>query len=259
MKNREKFFVIFTITIIILSALYVIKANVERIRINEDMTKIKQEIYMENGGIFEQYTQEIEDRVQNYLSIKEDEQPRELAVAFYLNDVVFEHLVEAYSFLGPMLGVMNLVFYSFVITIFIHAMLTVEYKNKKQYLIANSIIILIYFVLAQIDKLIYTQYLEEGRIIFNYNSIDYSEHILPIMYLVFLTGNSIKNKKKVLLFNAVVLDLLVLGNIIFTAITGTLDISWDFVIFAFLPFFIVESIILLIEKCVKRKSKKTEK
>ena len=62
-----------------------------------------------------------------------------------------------------------------------------------------------------------------------------------------------------MLLNAALVDALVIANVIYTAITGTLDISWDFVVWIYIPIFVVEGIVILIDKAIKPKTKKVSK
>jgi len=240
------------ITTIILTILTVIKGNIEFSNLSKEQEVVWQEL--EKGEKEGKYSWEIEEGIKEHMAGVSELSEREQALSSYISSVNIEYLLEYTSINARLIEVINLIFHSLSITLFIYCMLTVEYKNKKQYVLANigvfGMLLLLQFinnVLGIGDTIIFY---ENG----GYNIIE----ILPLLYLVFLTGNAIKNKRKLQMFNAITLDLVVIGNAIYTTINWCLDISWDIVYGIYFILLAIEGIVLLIRNQINKKQKNKE-
>lgn len=193
MKNREKFFVIFAIIIVILTIGYIVKSNIEINKIEVKLQELNNEIGTD-GSIKEKYSDEVEEGIQRYMieGGASYEERRFTAVSLYLNEMYQQYLAEYNSFYQPAITLFNLMYYGIIITVFIYLMLTIQYKNMKQYLLVNAIIILASVILIFVGGMLETNHMDAGVLLYEY----YSEYVLPILCVIYLTGNIIKNVKK---------------------------------------------------------------
>ena len=261
MKNREKFLLIFMIVIVLLTIAYVVKGCLdinklslehdnkwEKISVcEEDEEQCDYDINFEINGIIanEWANKEYVNKLKEEGLYDEPKEERSNAIGQLLDNVFDSSNIYQQGIYGQMVGVITLIFLSISITIFIYFMLTLEFKNIKQYIIANIIILLIFIGLFLITNLLS---LPES-ILFNSASLEgltsYIEYydLLLVLYLVFLTGNAIKNKNKLLIFNAIIFDLIAMLYVFVWHETFFAEI---FV--AWLPIVLIQGIIILIKK-----------
>lgn len=252
MKNREKFLLIFMITTIILTILIVIKGNIEFNELSKEQEVVWQEL--EKGEKEGKYSLEIEEGIKEHMAGISELTEREQALSSYISSVNIEYLLEYTGINARLIEVINLIFHSLSITLFIYCMLTVEYKNKKQYVLANIGVFGMLLVLQFINNILgigdTVLFYENG----GYNIIE----ILPLLYLVFLTGNAIKNKRKLQIFNVTILALVAIANAIYSSITWYFDITWDLVYGIYLVLLAIEGIILFARNQINKKQKVKE-
>ncbi len=261
MKKREKFLLIFMIVIIVLTIAYVVKGYVDNNKLSVEVEKKWEKIsaceeseercdydinFEINGIIAEEWaTKEHINKLKEEGLYDETKVERFNAVSELLGNIFNTSIISQQGIYGQMAGVVTLILLSVSITIFIYFMLTLEYKNIKQYIISNIIILLIFMGLFLITNLLS---LPES-ILFNRASLEgltsYIEYydILLVLYLVFLTGNAIKNKNKLLIFNAIMFDLIAMLYIFVWHETFFVEI-----LVACLPLLLIEGIIILIKK-----------
>ena len=256
MKNREKFLLIFMITTIILTILTVIKGNIEI----KDIMNESELFWCEfnNGEVSGKHSDEIEEGIKQH--IIGDYSERDMAVQSYLETVMMDYNFKIQNISPRIDEIIHLIFCSLSITLFIYFMITIEYKNKKQYLLTNIYVFGILLALKFICNLLFfNDYTYLGTpILFYNNGVYYVQELLLVLYLMFLTGNAIKNKRKLQLFNAIILDLVVIGNAIYSTINWYLDITWDLVFGIYLILLAIEGIIILVRNLINKKQKNKE-
>lgn len=264
MKKREKFLLIFMIVIITLTTAYVVKGCLDSNKLFAEFEKKSERIgiceeseeqcdydinFEINGIIAEEWAnKEYINKLKEEGLYDETKVERSNAVSELFGNIFNISNIYQQGIYGQMAGVISLILLSISITIFIYFTLTLEYKNIKQYIIANAIIFLIFMGLFLTTNLLS---LPES-ILFNSVSLEgltsYIEYydLLLVLYLVFLTGNAIKNKNKLLIFNAIMFDLIAILYILVWNETFFAEI---FV--AWLPIVLIEGIIILIKKYKK--------
>ena len=246
MKNREKIFIIFTIAIVVLTILFVVRGNIEINNMKSELEILDQEVG--NGEIVkDKYTDRIEEEMSRYMFDIANYNARFTALSLYISEVMQEYMVEYAEVYRPFTGMISLVFYSFSITLFVYFMITIEYKNKKQYFFANLGIFIIAMSLFGIEKL--------AENIWYTNLYNTGVTLLPLAYLTFLTGNAIKNKRKLTIFNAIILDLIVIVDAIYNIMIWQFWITWNLVFGVFLILLAIEGIIIFINKLTSKNNK----
>lgn len=192
MKNIERFLLIFMITIIILSVGSVVCGYIEFNKISEEQSKLWKEI--ENGKYIDKYSMEIEDSIKQHMNINNNESytDREKALNSYLASRNTEYLLEYTNINARMIEIINLLFYSLSITFLVYCMITLGYKDIKQYILDNIGILLVFIVLWVMHNV-----LALGDCLLLRNNMF---EVIPILYVIFLVGNitkNITNKKNV--------------------------------------------------------------
>ena len=186
MKNREKFLLIFVITIVILSLGSIITGYIEFSKTSDEQSAFWEEI--ESGRAKDEYTLEIEDGIKRNMKEAPDYTDREKALNAYLRYRNTKYLLAYTDVNARMTETINLLFYSVSITIFVYLMLTLEYKNRTQYVLDNIGVLLVFAVLWVINNALELS----GPLLFSNYDLD----ILLILYVMFLIGNIIKNVTK---------------------------------------------------------------
>ena len=192
MKNTEKFLLIFMITIITLSIGSVVAGYIEFNKVSKEQSKLWEEI--ENGKYLDKYSFEIEDGIKQHMNINEDNNgtDREKALKSYISSINTKYLLEYTNVNARMVEIINLLFYSLSITFFVYCMITLVYKDIKQYILDNIGILLVFIVLWVIHNALALG----DSLLFRNNMFD----VLPVLYVIFLIGNITKNivKRKVI-------------------------------------------------------------
>ena len=185
MKNTEKFLLIFMITIITLSIGSVVAGYIEFNKVSKEQSKLWEEI--ENGKYLDKYSFEIEDGIKQHTNINEDDNgtDREKALKSYLSSRNTEYLLEYTNVNARMVEIINLLFYSLSITFFVYCMITLVYKDIKQYILDNIGILLVFIVLWVMHNVLALG----DSLLFRNNMFD----VLPVLYVIFLVGNITKN------------------------------------------------------------------
>ena len=185
MKNIEKFLLIFMITIITLSIGSVVAGYIEFNKVSKEQSKLWEEI--ENGKYLDKYSFEIEDGIKQHMNINEDNNgtDREKALKSYISSINTKYLLEYTNVNARMVEIINLLFYSLSITFFVYCMITLVYKDIKQYILDNIGILLVFIVLWVIHNALALG----DSLLFRYNMFD----VLPVLYVIFLIGNITKN------------------------------------------------------------------
>ncbi|MBR6613935.1 MAG: hypothetical protein IKK84_04120 [Clostridia bacterium] len=185
MKNIEKFLLIFMITIITLSIGSVVAGYIEFNKVSKEQSKLWEEI--ENGKYLDKYSFEIEDGIKQHTNINEDDNgtDREKALKSYLSSRNTEYLLEYTNVNARMVEIINLLFYSLSITFFVYCMITLVYKDIKQYILDNIGILLVFIVLWVMHNALALG----DSLLFRNNMFD----VLPVLYVIFLIGNITKN------------------------------------------------------------------
>ena len=185
MKNIEKFLLIFMITIITLSIGSVVAGYIEFNKVSKEQSKLWEEI--ENGKYLDKYSFEIEDGIKQHTNINEDDNgtDREKALKSYLSSRNTEYLLEYTNVNARMVEIINLLFYSLSITFFVYCMITLVYKDIKQYILDNIGILLVFIVLWVMHNVLALG----DSLLFRNNMFD----VLPVLYVIFLVGNITKN------------------------------------------------------------------
>lgn len=185
MKNIEKFLLIFMITIITLSIGSVVAGYIEFNKVSKEQSKLWEEI--ENGKYLDKYSFEIEDGIKQHTNINEDDNgtDREKALKSYLSSRNTEYLLEYTNVNARMVEIINLLFYSLSITFFVYCMITLVYKDIKQYILDNIGILLVFIVLWVMHNALALG----DSLLFRNNMFD----VLPVLYVIFLISNITKN------------------------------------------------------------------
>ena len=185
MKKLEKFLLIFMITIVTLSVANVVCGYIEFNRISDEQTKFWSEI--EEGKHSDEYSFEIEDGIKQHMNINVDESytAREKALASYLSSINTKYLLEYTNINARMIEIINLLFYSISITFFVYCMITLVYKNIKQYILDNIGILLVFIVLCVMHNALALG----DMLLFKNNMFE----VIPALYVIFLIGNITKN------------------------------------------------------------------
>ena len=185
MKNIEKFLLIFMITIITLSIGSVVAGYIEFNKVSKEQSKLWEEI--ENGKYLDKYSFEIEDGIKQHMNINEDNNgtDREKALKSYISSINTKYLLEYTNVNARMVEIINLLFYSLSITFFVYCMITLVYKDIKQYILDNIGILLVFIVLWVIHNALALG----DSLLFRNNMFD----VLPVLYVIFLIGNITKN------------------------------------------------------------------
>lgn len=185
MKNTEKFLLIFMITIITLSIGSVVAGYIEFNKVSKEQSKLWEEI--ENGKYLDKYSFEIEDGIKQHMNINEDNNgtDREKALKSYISSINTKYLLEYTNVNARMVEIINLLFYSLSITFFVYCMITLVYKDIKQYILDNIGILLVFIVLWVIHNALALG----DSLLFRNNMFD----VLPVLYVIFLIGNITKN------------------------------------------------------------------
>ena len=185
MKNTEKFLLIFMITIITLSIGSVVAGYIEFNKVSKEQSKLWEEI--ENGKYLAKYSFEIEDGIKQHMNINEDNNgtDREKALKSYISSINTKYLLEYTNVNARMVEIINLLFYSLSITFFVYCMITLVYKDIKQYILDNIGILLVFIVLWVIHNALALG----DSLLFRNNMFD----VLPVLYVIFLIGNITKN------------------------------------------------------------------
>ena len=185
MKNTEKFLLIFMITIITLSIGSVVAGYIEFNKVSKEQSKLWEEI--ENGKYLDKYSFEIEDGIKQHTNINEDDNgtDREKALKSYLSSRNTEYLLEYTNVNARMVEIINLLFYSLSITFFVYCIITLVYKDIKQYILDNIGILLVFIVLWVMHNVLALG----DSLLFRNNMFD----VLPVLYVIFLVGNITKN------------------------------------------------------------------
>ena len=185
MKNTEKFLLIFMITIITLSIGSVVAGYIEFNKVSKEQSKLWEKI--ENGKYLDKYSFEIEDGIKQHMNINEDNNgtDREKALKSYISSINTKYLLEYTNVNARMVEIINLLFYSLSITFFVYCMITLVYKDIKQYILDNIGILLVFIVLWVIHNALALG----DSLLFRNNMFD----VLPVLYVIFLIGNITKN------------------------------------------------------------------
>lgn len=185
MKNTEKFLLIFMITIITLSIGSVVAGYIEFNKVSKEQSKLWEEI--ENGKYLDKYSFEIEDGIKQHMNINEDNNgtDREKALKSYISSINTKYLLEYTNVNARMVEIINLLLYSLSITFFVYCMITLVYKDIKQYILDNIGILLVFIVLWVIHNALALG----DSLLFRNNMFD----VLPVLYVIFLIGNITKN------------------------------------------------------------------
>ncbi|MBR6689624.1 MAG: hypothetical protein IKL68_06385 [Clostridia bacterium] len=185
MKNIEKFLLIFMITIVILSIGSVVAGYIEFNKVSNEQSKLWEEI--ENGKYLDKYSFEIEDGIKQHMNVNEDNNctDREKALKSYISSINTKYLLEYTNVNARMVEIINLLFYSLSITFFVYCMITLVYKDIKQYILDNIGILLVFIVLWVIHNALALG----DSLLFRNNMFD----VLPVLYVIFLIGNITKN------------------------------------------------------------------
>lgn len=185
MKNTEKFLLIFMITIITLSIGSVVAGYIEFNKVSKEQSKLWEEI--ENGKYLDKYSFEIEDGIKQHMNINEDNNgtDREKALKSYISSINTKYLLEYTNVNARMVEIINLLFYSLSITFFVYCMITLVYKDIKQYILDNIGILLVFIVLWVMHNALALG----DSLLFRNNMFD----VLPVLYVIFLIGNITKN------------------------------------------------------------------
>ncbi len=183
MKAREKFLLIFMITIILLSVASVTMGYIEFNKFSDEQAALWEEI--EAGRTEDKYSFEIEDGIKQNMSEEPNYTDREKALNAYLSSINTEYLLEYTNVNARMIEIINLLFYSLSISIFVYCMFILEYKNMKQYILDNIGILLVFVVLWVINNALALG----DNLLFRNHAVE----ILPMLYAMFLVVNIIKN------------------------------------------------------------------
>lgn len=185
MKNTEKFLLIFMITIITLSIGSVVAGYIEFNKVSKEQSKLWEEI--ENGKYLDKYSFEIEDGIKQHMNINEDNNgtDREKALKSYISSINTKYLLEYTNVNARMVEIINLLFYSLSITFFVYCMITLVYKDIKQYILDNIGILLVFIVLCVMHNS-----LALGDMLLLKNNMF---EVIPALYVIFLIGNITKN------------------------------------------------------------------
>ena len=186
MKNREKFLLIFVITIVVLSLGSIISGYIGFSKTSDEQVAFWKEV--DDGRTKDKYTFEIEDGIKQNMRDEVDYTAREEALNAYLSYRNTKYSLAYADTNARMTETINLLFYSLSITIFVYLMITLKYKNKTQYLLDNLGILMIFAVLWVINNALELS----GPLLFANCHLD----ILSTLYIMFLIGNIIKNITK---------------------------------------------------------------
>ena len=121
------------------------------------------------------------------MNINEDNNgtDREKALKSYISSINTKYLLEYTNVNARMVEIINLLFYSLSITFFVYCMITLVYKDIKQYILDNIGILLVFIVLWVIHNALALG----DSLLFRNNMFD----VLPVLYVIFLIGNITKN------------------------------------------------------------------